>query len=193
VNPSTFADVIEVAGNFPRRRSSMRKISGVIATLGAVAAIAATTAMTTGHDGSGPEGTSHDGNGRTFDQALVGLPATQKIAIDGVPAAGAPWTVRTSSVSISDRGDLRLDARGLLITGTGGPNDGTVGPVKQVVASLMCANGSSATTSPSPLSASGDARIRDRITTPPDCLAPVVLVRIFGIDPANPWIAATGL
>jgi hypothetical protein len=161
----------------------MRGRSGALAAVLVASSIAGTTAMTQGHGD----------NARVFHQALVGLPATQKIAIDGVPAAGAPWTIAKSNVSISERGDLRLTVKGLLITGTGGPNDGTTGPVKQVVASLACANGATSTTAPVALSPDGDARIADHVTIPSDCLAPVVLVRIFGLAPTDPWIAATGL
>jgi hypothetical protein len=162
----------------------MRVISGIVAAALAGATVAGTTAMSRGHD-------DHH---KIFNQAVVGLPAAQKIAIDGVPAAGAPWTVgKVHNASISARGDLRLDVKGLLITGTGGPNDGTTGPVKQVIATLACANGDTSSTAPVPLESDGDARIRDRVTIPTDCLAPVVLVRIFGNAPTNPWIAATGL
>lgn len=162
----------------------MRVVSGIVAAAVVGATIAGTTAMSRGHDD----------NHKVFSQSLVGLPAAQKIAIDGVPAAGAPWTVgKVNHVSISARGDLKLDVKGLLITGTGGPNDRTTGPVKQVIATLACANGDTASTSAVPLQSDGDAKVRDHITIPTDCLAPVVLVRIFGNAPTNPWIAATGL
>ena len=161
----------------------MRVVSGIVAAVVVAATVAGTTAMS-----------RHDDNHKIFNQDLVGLPAAQKIAIDGVPAAGAPWTVgKVNEVSISSRGDLKLDVKGLLITGTGGPNDGTTGPVTQVIATLACAYGDQSSTSAAPLKSDGDAKIRDRITIPTDCLAPVVLVRIFGIAPTNPWIAATGL
>jgi len=165
----------------------MRVASGIIVTALLGATIAGTTAMSTASSG-------HGDNHKVFSQDLVGLPAAQKIAIDGVPAAGAPWTVgKVHHVSITARGDLRLAVKGLLITGTGGPNDGTTGPVRQVIATLACANGETSSTSAVALNSDGDARIRERITIPADCLAPVVLVRIFGNAPTNPWIAATGL
>ena len=162
----------------------MRVVSGIVAAAVVGATIAGTTAMSKGHDD----------NRKVFSQSLVGLPAAQEIPIDGVPAAGAPWTVgKVNNVTITARGDLRLEVKGLLITGTGGPNDGTTGPVTQVIATLACANGDTASTSAVPLKSDGDARIREHIAIPSDCLAPVVLVRIFGNAPTNPWIAATGL
>jgi hypothetical protein len=165
----------------------MRAARSAVVALVIAGTIAGTTAMSSSRHG--------DEHVKTvFNQALIGLPATQKIAIDGVPAAGAPWTIDNGSrATISASGQLRVHVRGLLITGTGGPNDGTVGPVKQVVASLACASGVAATTNPVPLSSDGDAKIHATVAVPTTCLAPVVLVRIFGNQPANPWIAATGL
>jgi hypothetical protein len=150
--------------------------------------------MDHGHGHGHGDGRHHHGNNTRFDQDLVGLPANQMITIDGVPAAGAAWVVdRGSRARIHDHGKLDVRVRGLLLTGTGTAADGTTGPVKQVVASLACANGDTATTPAVPLSAAGDARIRDHIKVPADCLAPVVLVRISGLTPVDPWIAATGL
>jgi hypothetical protein len=147
-----------------------------------------------GHGHGGNHHGSHGNNDAQFEQALVGLPADQMIAIDGVPAAGAPWTVdRGSRARLKSHDRLDLRVRGLLITGTGTAADGTTGPVKQIVASLACANGDTATTPAEPLSADGNARIRDHVKVPVNCLAPVVLVRISGIAAADPWIAATGL
>jgi hypothetical protein len=154
--------------------------------------VGGTMAMDHGH-GHG-HGRHHQGNNARFDQRLVGLPANQMITIDGVPAAGAAWVVdRGSRARLHDHGRLDVRVRGLLLTGTGTPADGTTGPVKQVVASLACANGDTATTPAVPLSAQGDARVRDHIKVPAKCLAPVVLVRISGVAPSDPWIAATGL
>jgi hypothetical protein len=182
----------------------MRGVSGAVATA-AVVVVAASTLLGgaamadgrgSGHDGgNGNNGNnSNNGNNIRFDQSLVGLPAHQMIAIEGVPAAGAPWMVDGGSeATIKSHSRLDVRVRGLLITGTGTAADGTTGPVKQVVATLACANGDTATTAAVPLSAQGNARIRDHIKIPADCLAPVVLVRISGIAAADPWIAATGL
>jgi hypothetical protein len=166
--------------------------SAIAAVAVAATSIFGTVAMDHGHGGDhhGPDGN----NNASLDQTLVGLPADQMIAIDGVPAAGAPWTVdRGSRARLKSHSRLDVRVRGLLITGTGTAVDGTTGPVKQVVASLACANGDIATTAAEPLSADGDARIRDHVKVPANCLAPVVLVRISGIAAADPWIAATGL
>jgi hypothetical protein len=170
----------------------MPAVSSAIAAVAVAASsiVGGTVAMGHGHG----HGHGHGRHNARFEQSLVGLPANQMITIDGVPAAGAAWVVdRGSKASIHDHGKLDVRVRGLLLTGTGTSADGTTGPVKQVVASLACANGDTATTPAVPLSARGDARIRDHIKVPADCLAPVVLVRISGLAAADPWIAATGL
>jgi hypothetical protein len=168
--------------------------SALAAVAVAATSIFGTVAMDHGHGHGGNHGGRDGNNNARFDQTLVGLPANQMITIDGVPAAGAPWTLdQGSRARLKSHSRLDVRVRGLLITGTGTAVDGTTGPVKQVVASLACANGDTATTAAAPLSAQGDARIRDQIKVPADCLAPVVLVRISGVAAADPWIAATGL
>ncbi len=87
----------------------------------------------------------------------------------------APWEIGDSAVRVRDSGRLDLRVRGLLIPGKG------VGPVTSVTASLAC-NGEVVDTSRSaPLSATGDARIRDDLTVPQRCLAPVVMVNPNGL------------
>ena len=67
------------------------------------------------------------------------------------------------------------------------------GPVTSISASLYCGADSDpavATTVSAPLSQQGDGTIRDRITLPAKCLAPIILVHPNGIGAA--YIAASG-
>jgi hypothetical protein len=96
------------------------------------------------------------------------------------------------STRIKSSGQLRLDVRGLLITGTNSSLDGTTGPVTKVVAALTCEG-----TPPTVVSAvsvalspEGDATVNQHIDLPPSCLAPIVLLRAN--SDSGPWIAATG-
>ena len=104
--------------------------------------------------------------------------------ISSVKAGLAPWEIGDSSVRVRDDGRLDLRVRGLLIPGRG------VGTVTSVTASLAC-NGEVVDTSRSaPLSATGDARIRDYLTVPDRCLAPVVMVNPNGLSEL--FIAVSG-
>src|SRR5438128_474964 len=59
-------------------------------------------------------------------------------SIRGVPPGAAQWALRRGSTQVNAVGQFSLEVRGLLITGTGTPLDGTTGPVKSVIASLTC-------------------------------------------------------
>ena len=113
-------------------------------------------------------------------------------SIRRVPPGAVEWALQRGSTQVNAAGQLSLEVRGLLITGTGTNLDGTTGPVTSVVASLTC-KGRPPTivnTSAVPLSPKGDAKVHERIALPAPCLAPIVLVRAnIGVDP---WIAATG-
>ncbi len=149
-----------------------------------------------------------------FESALAGKQvANQEIA--GIsPDVAGPWVVAEGEVEIGEEGGLDLEVEGLLLL------DGTVGPVRSVFASLVCqktvasadpTNEVVASTTDVPLSAAGDAEIKDVIALPAVCVAPIVLVRIGLVESPNcalvgqpnpcqvtsfgipsPWIAASG-
>jgi hypothetical protein len=135
-----------------------------------------------------------------FKSSIAGLPAglngTAAGTIRGVASAGAPW-VAMGDVDLNKHGRLRVDVEGLLLDLPGQPGDGTTGPVTGVRASLTCQNGDVvATTGVVPLSAAGDAEIKETISVPSSCVGPIVLIRIgrigTGADILGPWIAANG-
>ena len=139
------------------------------------------------------------GTGRdVYRSDLIGSPGANR-PVRTVNSGGVAWVVSAGSETrLTGDGRLRADIRGLLITGTGGALDGTVGPVTQVVAALACTNPASGdagapsivATVPAPLSAAGNARIDDRISIPMPCIAPIVLIRANAA--AGPWIAGSG-
>jgi hypothetical protein len=109
----------------------------------------------------------------------------------GVTPGGVPWTIGKSDVDARRDGRLRVRFEGLLIVDTGTALDGTRGGVNTVSASLYCNGASVGETAEVPLSADGDAEIRDTIPAAPDpCLAPTVFVHPNGAD--GVYIAATG-
>ena len=129
-----------------------------------------------------------------FESSLLGLPAAFKMStgvlVRGVGGGGAPWVVAEGEAELDSDGDLEVEVEGLLITGTGGAADGTIGSVTDVAASLTCEGaGVVATTGVFPLSAAGDAEIEDEITIPSPCVGPIILIRIGA---TGHWIAASG-
>ena len=98
-----------------------------------------------------------------------------------------------------------MEVEGLLISA--GPATGTVGPVLEVFASLVCQKTAPGGEGPTneqvlrtgnvPLSAAGDAEIEEVIELPYVCVAPIVLIRVgfvnfLGFPIEGPWIAASG-
>jgi hypothetical protein len=132
-----------------------------------------------------------------FESSLVG--SAPGVSIDGIASGGAPWIVASGHAGVAPNGMLNLNVAGLLITGTGTSNDGTTGPVTQVLASLICqtSSGISVTSSNAvPLDSNGNAHISQQINVPSTCFAPIILVRIAattsGAVSNGPWIASTG-
>jgi hypothetical protein len=116
------------------------------------------------------------------------------VTIAGVPSGGAPWVVRRGVAVLNENGKLRVDVRGLVLPSAGN----TAGPITQVAASVVCGDTVAATSGPVPLTTTGDAEIRAKLTLPSPCFGTVVLVRAAGVNGTvlgapGPWIAATSL
>ena len=133
-----------------------------------------------------------------FRASLVG--SYPGITVAAVPSGGAPWTLASGHASLLSSGMLSVDIDGLVIYGTGTSLDGTVGPVTQVVASLVCESSSGPSlinSSAVPLTPTGYAKINQNIPIPSTCFAPQVLIRIAattsGAVSNGPWIASTGV
>ena len=147
-----------------------------------------------------------------FKSGVAGKEVANQVIAGISPDVAAPWVVEEGEAKITTKGrsgntKLEVDVEGLLLL------DGTVGPVRSVIASLVCqktaasadpTNEVVADTADVPLSAAGDAEIEEAIELPPVCVAPIVLIRIklvdFGGGPfpitdlgvPEPWIAASG-
>ena len=138
-----------------------------------------------------------DDDDELIESDVVGLPVsmTAPAMLRGVPGGGLPWVVDEGEIELDSDGELEVEVEGLLITAPGLAPDGTTGPFTEVVASLTCDGIVGAvpggTTSPAPLSSTGDAEIEDTISIPASCDEPIVLIR--GNTPAGPgpWIAAS--
>jgi len=158
---------------------SLTKRSVLAAVL--VAAVVFVAAAAADHGGRG-----RDHHGPLLQQRLIGSILSDP-PIHGVTRGSVPW-VGTGRATLKRHGRFEVRIRGLLVAGTN-----NTGPVTTVTASLYCAPDSSAavfTTTAEPLSSHGDARIRQHVTVPSRCLAPVVLVHPNG--GAGAYIMATG-
>jgi len=153
-----------------------------------VAAVVFVAAAAADHGGDRGRGEHHGHHQRAIlQQHLVGTLVSDP-AIHGVAAGGLPWQ-GGGDASLSKKGRFEARIRGLVIPSMGNP-----GPVTTITISLYCAPDSSATaaftTDPVPLSSHGNAFVRQHVTVPARCLAPVLLVHPNG--GAAAYIAATG-
>jgi hypothetical protein len=107
--------------------------------------------------------------------------------LHGVPAGGAPWTIKRGVVKLHADGELTVLIQGLIIPELGNP-----GPVTSVDASIFCARQRKPFfTSPTvPLSKKGGAFIDAEVSLPSRCLDPMVLINPNGIT--SVYIAASG-
>jgi hypothetical protein len=146
-----------------------------------LASILAVTSLVFAAVASGDHGRGKHGKregAKVFRSSLApSVPADPKF--HNVAPGGVPWSLERGDVSINRRGDFKLRLEGLVITGTNSAR-----PVMTVSASLFCGADTeltpAATTTSVPISEGGDARIRQRVTLPATCLAPIVLVHPNG-------------
>lgn len=126
-------------------------------------------------------------NGKLLRANLVGSILSDP-PIHGVTRGGVPWD-GGGRASLGRKGRFEARIRGLIVTGT----DNADG-VTSIRISLFCAPDSDAspafTTDPVPLSSRGNARVRQHVTVPARCLAPVLLVHPNGN--LTRYIAASG-
>ena len=145
------------------------------------------------HGGDNGQGEGNDQGQPLLSSTLAPSLPTDPV-IHTVAAGGLPWMLDRGNVRLKADGSVRIEIQGLVIPIAHGTFPaGTARPVTTVSASLYCAPDSSAavaTTAAVPISASGDATIRDTITLPATCLAPIVLIHPNG--GINAYIAATG-
>ena len=129
-----------------------------------------------------------------FTSLVPDLGPTMEPTIAGIAPGGLPWVLRDGHATLSRDGELTVSVEGLLF-GAGAPDGlpGTTGPLKMVSASVVCANGPVITTSPTKLSAKGNAHLERRISLPTQCVGPIVLVRAVINGSSGGWLAASGV
>ncbi len=117
------------------------------------------------------------GDGKLLRAGLIGSILSDP-PIHGVTRGNVPWEGR-GRARLDRKGRFELRIRNLVVAGTDNP-DG----VTSIRVSLFCAPDSNTTpaftTNSAPLSSDGDARVRQKVTAPARCTAPVVLVHPNG-------------
>jgi hypothetical protein len=119
-----------------------------------------------------------------FDM-MAGVP-DDEFAIRGINGGGAPWVVDVAKGSLSEDGDLEITVRSLVLVRNGlNPSASFSGVVSCMVNGDIFANVSTAEVLTGP---EGDADIRERLSLPNPCFAPIVLV----VGASGNWFAVTG-
>jgi hypothetical protein len=154
----------------------------------AVVLVAAAVFVAAAAADHGGRGRDHGhGHKALLRQHLVGSILSDQ-PIHGVVRGGLPWQ-GGGDAKLDRRGRFEARIRGLII-----PSLGNAGPVTSITISLYCSPDSNPaaafTTQSVPLSQEGNARVRQHVTVPSRCLAPVLLVHPNGA--AGAYIAATG-
>lgn len=136
---------------------------------------------------------NNDNGSQVLSSSLVpDLGPTVEPTIGGVAPGGLPWVLQAGHVTLTQGGRLEASVEGLLF-GPGAPPNlvGTRGPITQVFASVVCANGAVISTSAMTFTKEGDAHINQQVMLPAQCVGPTVLIRAaLG---SGPWLAASGL
>jgi hypothetical protein len=161
------------------------RLFAAIAVLAGIAALTFATIASGDHG----HGRGDDNHGGDVLRSSLAPSQTTDPPFHTVSPGNVSWSLDKGSVKISRKGKFELRVKGLVITSTG-----TASPVTTISASLFC--GADATMTPAfttgqvPISAGGDARIRQHVTLPATCLAPIVLVHPN--DGTTRYISVTG-
>jgi hypothetical protein len=130
---------------------------------------------------------------------MVGVPRPytgSANVIRGVPWGGLPWVIEFARGKLSPNGDVDVLVKGLVID----PNEPAAiagtnpSPVFKVIVSCLSkdASGAAVTVNVStqnfPADSAGNAHIKETVSLPEPCIAPIIFVTSGG----GSWFAATG-
>ena len=121
------------------------------------------------------------GGRKVFDSTMAPVP-TPAPMIDGVPGAGAPWSIDEGRAMLFADGRLHVEVEGLIVTALG-RNPAATGKVR-----VSCNGVPVAETATVPFSPAGDAEVDAVVTLPSPCFGP----SIFFTSAGGSWFAVTG-
>ena len=107
--------------------------------------------------------------------------------IHGITGAGADWLLKSAKGKLGAAGDLRINVKGLVLASS------LENPLLSFSAVVSCVDSGGSvvnvsTTGDFPTDINGNARIKETLTIPSPCLAPVVFVT----NDSGNWLAVTG-
>jgi len=121
------------------------------------------------------------GGQKVFDSTMAGLTTPGQV-IDGVTAAGAPWSIEEGKAILFANGRVRVEVEGLIVTALG-RNPASTGKVV-----VSCNGAVAATTATVPFSPEGNAEVDAIVDLPSPCFGPSV----FFTSAGGSWFAVTG-
>jgi hypothetical protein len=121
------------------------------------------------------------GGQKVFDSSMAGLTTPGQV-IDGVTAAGAPWSIDEGRAQLFANGRLHVEVQGLIVIALGH------NPAAMGKAVVSCNGDVAATTAAVPFSTAGDAEVDAIVSLPSPCFGPSV----FFTSTGGNWFAATG-
>ena len=132
-----------------------------------------------------------------LESNLVACPSN-KTAIGDVGSCGKIWKLKSRKAELKSDGKLEVEVKGLVLNDVSvGEFNGTPDGVDAVAAAVICSGPAGAAvvaqTEPVPLSKSGDAKVKAKLTLPGGCIAPVVVLRERYEGKIGGWLAATGM
>lgn len=129
----------------------------------------------------GTTATASAGGQKIFDSSMAGLTTPGQV-IDGVTAAGAPWSIDEGKATIFANGRIHVEVEGLIVTALG-RNPASTGKVR-----VSCNGVPVAETATVPFSSEGNAEVDAVVSLPSPCFGPSV----FFTSAGGSWFAATG-
>jgi hypothetical protein len=121
------------------------------------------------------------GGQKLFDSTMAGLMTPGQV-IDGVAAAGAPWSIDSGKATLFANGRVHVEVEGLIVTALG-RNPAATGKVR-----VSCNGAPVAETATVPFSPEGNAEVNAIVTLPSPCFGPSV----FFTSAGGSWFAVTG-
>ncbi len=174
----------------------MKKLTAVL--FGSVVTVSLMASAVTS---SADTGRGHSSGGKVLEfDTMVAVAGPFVGAADprGINGAGLPWQIDEAKGDLRSNGKVDVRVEGLVLLDAAPVPEALRGtnpaPAFQVIVSCLSATDSgvatvNVATKPFLATPDGDSRIRDRVTLPSPCVAPIIFV---GPSPTT-WFAVTGL